>query len=161
MANGMVYVGSYDKNVYAQNAKTGAKLWSYTTGGVVYSSPAVANGVVYVGSYDKNVYALDAKSGTKLWSYTTGGGVYTSPPPASAGLSLKIAQENNSALAANHLRSTGPPLVPGSDTTEPSIRVGLRRSPNRAGCSRGFGLVHFGKAQASKARIPWLIHCVG
>ena len=35
--------------------------WSYTTGVVVYSSPAVANGVVYVGSDDDNVYALNAK----------------------------------------------------------------------------------------------------
>ena len=39
-----------DDNVYALNASTGAKLWSYTTGGDMDSSPAVANGVVYVGS---------------------------------------------------------------------------------------------------------------
>ena len=45
VANGMVYVGSEDNNVYALNATTGAKLWSYTTGGEVLSSPAVANGV--------------------------------------------------------------------------------------------------------------------
>ena len=38
--------------MYALNAKTGAKLWSYTTGDEVDSSPAVANGVVYVGSDD-------------------------------------------------------------------------------------------------------------
>ena len=35
VANGVVYVGSYDKNVYALDASTGAKLWSYTTGGYV------------------------------------------------------------------------------------------------------------------------------
>jgi outer membrane protein assembly factor BamB len=45
MANGVVYVGSYDGNVYALNARTGALLWKYTTGGTVESSPAVANGV--------------------------------------------------------------------------------------------------------------------
>ena len=50
VANGVVYVGSADHNVYALNAGTGAKLWSYTAGGVSDSSPAVANGVVYVGS---------------------------------------------------------------------------------------------------------------
>ena len=49
VANGVVYVGS-DDNVYALNARTGALLWSYTTGEYVVSSPAVANGVVYVGS---------------------------------------------------------------------------------------------------------------
>ncbi len=58
MANGVVYIGSGDHNVYALNASTGAKLWSYTTGDTVYSSPAVANGVVYVGSFDNNVYAF-------------------------------------------------------------------------------------------------------
>jgi outer membrane protein assembly factor BamB len=57
-ANGVVYVGSYDNNVYALNARTGAKLWNYTTGALVYSGPAVANGVVYVGGYDHNIYAL-------------------------------------------------------------------------------------------------------
>jgi outer membrane protein assembly factor BamB len=36
----------------------GALLWSFTAGGFVYSSPAVADGVVYVGSYNGNVYAL-------------------------------------------------------------------------------------------------------
>ena len=54
VVNGVVYVGSFDNNVYALNASTGAKLWSYTTGGAMYfSSPAVANGVVYVGSDDQ------------------------------------------------------------------------------------------------------------
>jgi eukaryotic-like serine/threonine-protein kinase len=81
VANGVVYVGS-DTNLYALNATTGAKLWSYTPAGGVISSPAVANGVVYVGSFDKlnkNVYALNAKTGAKLWSYTTGGYVESSP----------------------------------------------------------------------------------
>ena len=79
MANGVVYVGSDDGNVYALNAATGAKLWSYTTGYVVTSSPAVANGVVYVGSGDGNVYALNATTGTRLWSFTTAGQVSFHP----------------------------------------------------------------------------------
>ena len=61
MANGVVYVGSLDNNVYALKASTGALLWKYTTGYWVGSSPAVANGVVYVGSYDGNVYAFGLK----------------------------------------------------------------------------------------------------
>ena len=43
--------------------------WSYTTGYVVISSPAVVNGVVYVGSIHRSVYALNASTGAKLWSY--------------------------------------------------------------------------------------------
>ena len=62
VANGVVYIGSGDYNVYALNASTGVKLWSYATGAGVYSSPAVANGVVYVGSLDNNVYAFGLPS---------------------------------------------------------------------------------------------------
>jgi outer membrane protein assembly factor BamB len=78
VANGVVYVG-YDHNVYALNANTGHKLWSYATRyGEVDSSPAVANGVVYVAS-GGHVYALNASTGAKLWSYTTGSRVESSP----------------------------------------------------------------------------------
>jgi outer membrane protein assembly factor BamB len=52
-----VYVGG-GNNVYALKAKTGAKLWSYSTGGAVKSSLAVANGVVYIGWGDGKVYAF-------------------------------------------------------------------------------------------------------
>jgi outer membrane protein assembly factor BamB len=37
VANGVVYVGSSDNDsVYAVNASTGAKLWSFTVGGSVW-----------------------------------------------------------------------------------------------------------------------------
>ena len=73
VANGVVYVGSFDDNVYALAARTGALLWNYTTGNYVESSPTVVNGVVYIGSDDDSVYALNAASGALLWKYTTGG----------------------------------------------------------------------------------------
>lgn len=61
VANGVVYVGSEDDNVYALKATTGAKLWSYRTGGDVLSSPVVVNGVLYVGTDDRKVYAFSLK----------------------------------------------------------------------------------------------------
>jgi outer membrane protein assembly factor BamB len=70
IANGVVYVGSADGNLYTLNATTGTKLWNYTVD-LGYSSPAVVNGVVYVGSEDGNVYAINAATGTKLWNFTT------------------------------------------------------------------------------------------
>jgi outer membrane protein assembly factor BamB len=54
----VVYFGSADANIYALNASSGTKLWSYPTSGYVESSPAVVNGVVYIGSLDGNIYAL-------------------------------------------------------------------------------------------------------
>jgi outer membrane protein assembly factor BamB/ABC-type transport system substrate-binding protein len=80
VANGIVYVGSYDDNVYALNATTGALVWKYKTGSYVLSSPAVFNGIVYVGSYDDNVYALNATTGALVWKYKTGS--YVGCPPA-------------------------------------------------------------------------------
>jgi len=58
VANGVVYVGSYDNYVYAFDAATGQLIWRAPTGFYVESSPAVANGVVYVGSDDGNLYAF-------------------------------------------------------------------------------------------------------
>ncbi|MDP3396888.1 MAG: PKD domain-containing protein [Methanoregula sp.] len=56
--------------------------WTFTTGGQVLSSPAVADGIVYVGSSDSRLYALYAGNGTKKWQYTTGNGVKSSPAVA-------------------------------------------------------------------------------
>jgi outer membrane protein assembly factor BamB len=72
IANGVVYIGSGDQNVYALDASTGALRWTFATGDVVHASPAVANGVVYVGSWDRNLYAIDASTGRERWRYTTG-----------------------------------------------------------------------------------------
>ena len=60
----------------------GQLTWRFTTGSVVFSSPAVASGVVYVASYDHTVYALNATSGAKVWSFTTGNAVLSSPAVA-------------------------------------------------------------------------------
>ena len=47
VANGVVYIGSFNGNLYALNATTGAKLWGYDTGGFVYTSLAVVDGLLY------------------------------------------------------------------------------------------------------------------
>jgi outer membrane protein assembly factor BamB len=79
-ANGVVYIGSPDHNLYAVNATTGKVLWKYETGDAInFSSPAVANGIVYIGSDDKSLHAVDAATGTGLWKYATGGKIKSSP----------------------------------------------------------------------------------
>ena len=49
-------------HVYALNASTGNQIWSYETGGAMYSSPAVVDEVLYVGSMDSNVYAFGSSN---------------------------------------------------------------------------------------------------
>jgi outer membrane protein assembly factor BamB len=58
VANGVVYISSNDGNLYALDASTGQRPWSYGTTSAFYSSPAVANGEVYIGSYSSSVYAF-------------------------------------------------------------------------------------------------------
>jgi outer membrane protein assembly factor BamB len=77
-ADGTIYVGSEDYNLYAINPD-GTQRWSLFTGGVIRSSPAIgADGTIYVGSEDRNLYAINP-DGTKRWSLLTGAGVYSSP----------------------------------------------------------------------------------
>jgi outer membrane protein assembly factor BamB len=61
----------------------GLLRWNFTTGGHIYSSPAIVDDVVYVGSNDNKVYALNAATGALLWSYTTGHWVSSSPAVSS------------------------------------------------------------------------------
>jgi parallel beta-helix repeat protein len=82
VADGKVFVGSWDNKVYALDENTGSLIWSYTTGGWVESCPAVADGKVFVGSDDKKVYALNENTGSLIWNYTIGGWVDSSPAVA-------------------------------------------------------------------------------
>ena len=72
IADGLVYFGSGDGNVYALDAATGALRWKFHTGNVVHASPAVSNGMLFVGSWDSYFYALDAKTGAQRWRFKTG-----------------------------------------------------------------------------------------
>ncbi len=57
----------------------GTVLWSYSTGGDVYSSPSIAvDGTIYFGSYDDKIYALDP-DGTMKWDFDTGFDVHSTP----------------------------------------------------------------------------------
>lgn len=97
VANGVVYIGSEDKKLYAYDINTChtkhaipcLPLWvSDATGEKITSSPTVANGIVYVSSNDNKLYAYDAKgcgnqksSCSPLWSSQALGttGINSSP----------------------------------------------------------------------------------
>jgi outer membrane protein assembly factor BamB len=69
VANGIVYIGA-DDVLYALDAATGQRLWSFTTRGDVHS-PVIANGVVYFGADGSTLYALNAHGGALLWKTPT------------------------------------------------------------------------------------------
>jgi len=72
LADGLLYFGSQDGNIYALNSESGKKMWSFHTEKPINSSPAVSNGSVYFQSNDGFMYALDAKSGQLKWKADTG-----------------------------------------------------------------------------------------
>ena len=58
-------------------------LWSYSVGGPIASSAAIAGGVVYVGGGDGDLVALDLASGKLRWKYATGNLIGESSPAVS------------------------------------------------------------------------------
>ena len=73
VAFGRVYAGNNDTRVYSFDHKDGTIAWTYSTGGYVYSGPAVAQTThtgptVYIGSFDGNVYALNARTACRAGS---------------------------------------------------------------------------------------------
>jgi outer membrane protein assembly factor BamB len=65
-----LFIGSFDKKVYALNPGDGTVKWEYTTEGSVIATPLVFNSTVYIGSFDRNLYALNAGDGTLKWKFT-------------------------------------------------------------------------------------------
>jgi len=70
-AEGVIYVTTEDKFIYAFDSKTGKKLWTYLTKNTNECPPVVdASGFVYFGSRDGSFYALDGKSGELKWKFS-------------------------------------------------------------------------------------------
>jgi len=78
IAFGHVFAARDDGVVFAFDRESGKIDWSFSTGGAVYGSPAVAEvpgtpPTVYIGSEDGILFALHALNGKKRWSADVGG----------------------------------------------------------------------------------------
>jgi len=70
-----IYVGSWDNSLYAIDSASGVVKWTFATGSLIFSSPAVAeDGTVYFGGADGFVYGL-SPDGISLWETLIGGEV--------------------------------------------------------------------------------------
>ena len=72
VAEGAVYFGSGDGNLYAVDVASGELRWKFQTGDVVHASPAYADGVLYFGSWDSYFYAVEAATGKEKWRFHGG-----------------------------------------------------------------------------------------
>ena len=82
VVDGVVYVGSWNGNMYALDASSGQPQWTFNIndpnpggrGGFpgIQSSAAVTDDAVYFGGADANVYALDSHTGAMIWKTSLG-----------------------------------------------------------------------------------------
>lgn len=68
-AQGRVFFGGPDGNIYALHASTGERIWRYRTGARLESPPLVVGDVVYVLAAKGVFLALSATEGHVLWKH--------------------------------------------------------------------------------------------
>jgi outer membrane protein assembly factor BamB len=78
-SQGKVYLSTSGGTVYALDAATGDKLWSFETGDKIWSTPAISGDTLYVTSFDKKLYALNASNGSQKWDFEIGATSITTP----------------------------------------------------------------------------------
>jgi eukaryotic-like serine/threonine-protein kinase len=74
-----LYIGSFDKNLYALNTADLTLKWKYATEGSIISTPLIDNGTVYFGSFDKNLYAVNTADHTLKWKFLGGKWFWAQP----------------------------------------------------------------------------------
>jgi serine/threonine protein kinase len=77
--DGLVFVGSYDHNVYAVDASTGELVWKYPTEGGIVTRPAAFDNNIFITSEDQRLHVVSARSGKIVWSYYANGRIRSSP----------------------------------------------------------------------------------
>lgn len=93
-ADGTIYFGSFDSNLYAVN-RDGTMKWSYPTGNVVWGSPAIgSDGTIYFSSEDSTLYAMNP-NGSKKWAFVAGGTLSSSPALGTDGTVYVGSWDNN------------------------------------------------------------------
>ncbi len=102
----------------------GERLWEFSTGGAIESSPALGeDGTVYFGSRDGRVYAVDGRSGTRRWDFPTGDGMAASPVIGPGGMVLIRAERQLLALdgATGEMRWVIPASFCGIAVSPPAV----------------------------------------
>jgi len=98
-ADGTVYVGSTDSNLYAIHPD-GTQAWAFPTGNKITSSPAIgADGTIYVGSTDNYLYAI-SPSGSRNWRFQTGNAI-DAPPTIGADGTIYVGSTDDNLYAVS------------------------------------------------------------
>lgn len=79
VAQGALYIGCYDNNVYALDAGDGKFMWKYASDGGIVSRPAIYEGNIFFGSEDQRLHVVNYRTGRLAWTYFTQGKIHSSP----------------------------------------------------------------------------------
>lgn len=75
IVNGIAYISSLDKHLYAVDLATGQLKWK-TQLGLMTASPAFHGGRLYIGDLEGKFHCVDAANGKKIWSFEAGGEIH-------------------------------------------------------------------------------------
>jgi outer membrane protein assembly factor BamB len=78
VAQGLVYVSTFDHTVSCFDAGTGERRWQFRLNGEA-TAPVISGGSVYFGVWDGSMLALDAATGSQLWKTNIGETLFTAP----------------------------------------------------------------------------------
>ncbi|MFZ0531543.1 MAG: PQQ-binding-like beta-propeller repeat protein [Anaerolineales bacterium] len=77
--DGVLYIGTFGKEMIALDAISGRILWRFTTQDWVWSGPSIANNVLYFGDLSGYLYGLNAADGTTLWRIQPNNSIVDTP----------------------------------------------------------------------------------
>ncbi len=87
LLDGMIIAGSFDKKLYAFDARDGSPQWEFE-GSNWFWAGAVTNGdTIFAPNMDGNIYALN-RDGVLLWQYDSGAPIVSRPALVPAGLAV-------------------------------------------------------------------------
>jgi outer membrane protein assembly factor BamB/predicted Ser/Thr protein kinase len=78
IVEGVLFIGAYDNNLYALDAKSGTFHWKYATEGGIPATPCVWKDRVFIGSEDRIMYAIESATGRIIWTCPTEGRIRSS-----------------------------------------------------------------------------------
>ncbi len=104
--NGVAYVGSMDKRLFALNANTGVKIWSFDNAKAGFSTnPLVLSSGIYLGNRDGYFYAVNL-DGTLKWKFKTDGPINFSAAASKDNSKIYFASNDNYAYALNAINGS-------------------------------------------------------
>ena len=79
VADGIVYVGTENGNVYARYERNNTEKWTASPGGVIKEAPTVGEENLYVAHDDGTLRAMWRSNGTTRWTHAVGDTMFGSP----------------------------------------------------------------------------------